>query len=255
MALTLNAACGSFIGNGRNRNEDNFYFGEKHLPVENRGLKQVLKSSVQTEEPVLVAVFDGMGGECQGEEAACLASETFGHAYKCLEELALSGKEFFCKACEQSNIAVNRLRESRQLKAMGTTVAAVYFSQNETVSCNIGDSKIFRIRNKKMVQISKDHTDERIMTAMGVHKKPVLLQYIGMPETEMIIEPYILKGELWPEDVYVLCTDGVTDVLKAEEIYEIIGQNSAEEAVRKILAAVCEKNGEDNATVIVIKTV
>lgn len=253
MAFTLNAACGAFIGLGRSNNEDNFYFNKKHLPVPNKGLKNPLKYSDTTETPIAFAVFDGIGGECKGAEAAHISSEVFSTEYKKLEELAVSGKEFMYDCCAKANAAVNRFRRDMQLSATGSTVAAIYLSQDEVVACNLGDSKVFRIRDKKMLQISEDHTDERIMSAIGIKKKPVLLQYIGTPDTEMAIEPYVSRGELEAEDIYVLCSDGVTDVIDVSDLYEIICNFEADEAVKQILAEVNRRSGTDNATVIVIK--
>lgn len=253
MVFTYNASCGSFSGNGRNHNEDNFYFNKKHLPITNKGLKNPIKCKGTTDEPFVFAIFDGLGGAAKGEEASCLASEIFAEETKKLDELALSGKEFMLQTCEIANTAVNELAKEKQLGTMGTTMAALYFSQDEVVACNMGDSKVFRIRGKKMIQISEDHTDEKIMSAMGLKKKPVLLQYLGIPDTEMSIEPYISKGDVQSEDVYVICSDGVTDVIDFNLIYEIISDNSADEAVRQILAEVDKKDGSDNATVIVAK--
>ncbi len=253
MAFTVNAACGSFIGMGRSNNEDNFYFNKKHLPVPNKGMKNPLKYKTTTEDPVVFAVFDGMGGECKGEDAARISSEVFGCEYKKLEELAISGKEFMYGCCEKANTAINQFRKDFQLSATGSTVAAIYFSQDEVIACNMGDSKIFRIRDKKMLQISEDHTDEKIMTAIGIKKKPVLLQYIGIPDTEMAIDPYIAKSEIESDDVYVLCSDGVTDTIAVSDMYEIISNYSADEATKQILAEVNRRNGNDNATVIIIK--
>lgn len=253
MAFTLNAACGSFIGMGRSNNEDNFYFNKKHLPIPNKGMKNPLKYKGTSDDPIAFAVFDGMGGECKGEDAARISSEIFSTEYKKLEELAVSGKDFMYDCCEKANAAVNQFRRDMQLSATGSTVSAIYFSQDEVVACNMGDSKIFRIRDKKMLQISEDHTDEKIMSAMGIKKKPVLLQYIGIPDTEMAIEPYISKGELESEDVYVLCSDGVTDAVDVSVMYEIICNSGADEAVKQILSEVNRRNGTDNATIIVIK--
>lgn len=253
MAFTLNAACGSFVGMGRSNNEDNFYFNKKHLPVPNKGMKNPLKYSCTTDNPVAFAVFDGMGGECKGEEAARLSSEIFSTEHKKLEELAVSGKEFMCECCEKANAAVNQFRRDKQLSATGSTVAAIYFSQDEVVACNMGDSKIFRIRDKKMLQISEDHTDEKIMSAIGIQKKPVLLQFIGVPDTEMAIEPYISRGEIASEDIYVLCSDGVTDAVDVSTMYEIICNLDPDEAVKQILVEVSRRNGTDNATIIVVK--
>ena len=255
MGFTLHASCGSFIGNGRNNNEDNFYFSKKHLPVPNKGLKKPLSFKGTTDDPLAFAVFDGMGGECMAEEASCLASEIFSEEFKKLDEVAVSGKGFMYEVCEKANVAVNELRIKNQLTSVGTTMAAIYFLQDEVVACNIGDSKIFMIRDKKMIQISEDHTDEKIMSAMGIKKKPVLLQYIGVPCTEMAIEPYISKGDIQSDDVYIICSDGVTDVLDTNEMYEIICKYSADETVVQLLAEINKKDGADNSTVIVIKVV
>lgn len=255
MVFTLYASCGCFLGDDRSNNEDNFYFNKKHLPIQNKGLKTPLQCTGTTSEPVVFALFDGLGGGGRGEEAACLASEVFHKETEMLVELAISGKEFMYRACEKANVAVNALREKEQLSTMGTTVAALYLSQDEAIACNMGDSKIFRIRNGNMIQISEDHTDEKIMAAMGIQKKPVLLQYIGVPDTEMAIEPYVSRGDIQSQDVYILCSDGVTDVLNTNEIYEIVCENSVDASVRQILAEVNNKGGADNATVIVIEMV
>lgn len=253
MNFRLDASCGSFIGNGRGTNEDNFYFNKKHLPVHNKGLKNPLKFSGTTAEHLLFAVFDGMGGEARGEEAACKACESFASEFKQLDEIALSGKEFFLKACQKANEEVNRLSKENKIGTMGTTVAALYFSQNEVVACNLGDSKVFRVRDNQMMQISEDHTDEKIMASIGVSKKPVLLQYIGIPNTEMVIEPFIAKGDVQENDIFVICSDGVTDVLNVERIYGIVKNSDAEEAVRQLLAEIDINGGADNSTAIVIK--
>lgn len=253
MAFTVNAACGSFIGAGRCSNQDNFYFNKKHLPAPSRGITNPLQLRCTTDKPVIFAVFDGMGGECKGEEAARLSSEAFSDECRKLDELAVSGKELMHACCIRANDAVNRFRQEMQLSASGSTVAAVCLSQNEIVACNVGDSRIFRIRERKMLQISEDHTDEKLLAAMGVKKKPVLLQYIGIPQTQMTIEPYISRGELNSEDAYVLCTDGVTDELDAAELYGIVSSFAADEAVKRILEEVARRDGSDNATVIVIK--
>lgn len=253
MIFNLDASCGSFIGNGRDTNQDNFYFNKKHLPVNNKGLKNPLKYTGTTTDNLLFAVFDGMGGEVKGEEAACKACETFASEFKQLEEIALSGKEFFLKACQKANEEVNYLSKEMKIETMGTTVAALYFTQDEVVACNIGDSKIFRVRDNQMMQISEDHTDEKIMASIGVRKKPVLLQYIGISETEMSIEPFIARGDVQKDDVFVICSDGVTEVLSADIIYDFVKNNDAEEAVRQLLAEIDLKGGSDNSTVIVIK--
>ena len=253
MNFKIEASCGSFIGCGRNNNEDNFYFNKKHLPEKNKGLKNPIKYSGDTSDTVLFAIFDGMGGGVNGTEASFCASKVFSEEFKKLGEIALSGKEFMITACEKANEAINKISEKKQIGIMGTTVAAICFSQDEVVACNVGDSKIFRIRNNQMMLISEDHTDERIMLTMGIKKKPVLLQYLGISDKEMSIEPFVSKGDINDEDIYVLCSDGVTDVVSLEEMYDFIKGRKPDESVREILAEIDKRDGSDNATIIIIK--
>ena len=253
MFFPLNAACGCVVGTGRSNNEDNFYFHKRHLPALNQGLKNPLEYNGTTEEPIVFSVFDGMGGACRGEEAACISGEIFSTEYKKLEELAIPGKEFLFDCCQKANDAVNQFRQEQQLSATGATVAAIYFLQDEVIACNVGDSKIFCIREQKMLQISEDHTDEKIISAMGLKKKPELLQDLGVPDTEMAITPYFSKGKIQSGDIYVLCSVGVTDALSAGELYGILSNFETADAVKQITEVVNKTDGSDNATVIVIK--
>ena len=255
MIFTVRAACGSFIGHGRENNEDNFLFNGKHLPVPNSGTQIPLEWRGNTAQPQLLAVFDGMGGECKGEEAALLASRCFAEVSKQQADTALTGRELLQCACQRANAAVNDYRKSQLLTSIGTTVAALWLCQDQVVSCNLGDSRIFRVRDRKMFQVSEDHTDAKILAAMGIAKKPVLLQYIGVPERDMVLEPYITRGQLQPGDVYILCSDGVTDVLSPQELYTLTERCEPEIAVKQILAQVDSRNGADNTTVIVVKIV
>ena len=252
MIFHFRASCGSVVGSGCSNNEDNFYFDGRHLAIPNQGMKYPMKQEGTTDIPVVLAVFDGMGGESGGDEAACIVSEVFSNEYKKMEEIARSGKAFMLDACDAANRAVDQARVSRQVSRMGATVAALHLSYDEIVACNVGDSKIFRLRDKQLLQISQDHTDAHILSAMGVEKKPVLLQYLGMPETEMTIDPYVSRGELMPGDTYMLCSDGVTDAVAADVLFDLLSGYDPYEASRRILELVREKNAFDSATIIVV---
>ncbi len=252
MELTLTALCACYAGCERERNEDNFYFNKKHLPQGNKGLKEPIKCTSSTSDGTLFAVFDGMGGGCEGGKASFSAAEVFSEECKRLSELAVSGKEFFFNACKRAGEEINAQREQLQLSVMGTTVAALYFSGDEVVCCNVGDSKIYRIREKRMLQISQDHTDGKIIELMGIKKKPVLLQYLGMPSEEGPTDPFIARGDARVGDIFVICTDGVTDVLDASRLYDIIC-NDTERAGSSVMAEIKKLDGSDNATLIVIR--
>ena len=254
MSFDMEAACGCFCGNARDRNEDNFYFKKKRLPIRNRGLKSPLKFSGDTDEAVLFAVFDGMGGESKGEEASGIASEVFAGEVKRLDDVVMSGKEFLIQTCTRASEAISRYAKENQVGTMGTTVAALYFAQEEVFSCNVGDSKVFRIRGGQMAQISEDHTDEKLMTTMGLSKKPVLLQYLGIPQKTMVIDPFVSRGDLQREDYYIICSDGVVDSYSPSELYEAVKRcKRPEDIVTDVLTSIAKRDGKDNATLIVAK--
>lgn len=254
MGFDIEAACGCFSGNLRNQNEDNFYFRKKHLPIKHKGLKSPLKYRGNTDDTVLFAVFDGMGGESNGEEASYIASEIFAKEIKQLDYLVVDGKEFLVNTCSKASNEIYQKAKEKQVGTMGSTVAALYFPQEEVFSCNVGDSKVFRIRGGQMSQISKDHTDENLLSVMEVKKKPVLLQYLGMPEKTMIVDPFVSKGDLASGDYYIVCSDGVTDTVSPAEIYEATKKcKNTEDIVRKIMSIIAVREGADNATLIAIK--
>ena len=254
MAFNIEAACGCILGNGRDQNEDNFYFHKKRLPVNHKGLKSPLKFKGSTDDTVLFAVFDGMGGGAKGEEASFTASEIFASEIKQLDEFVIDGKEFLINTCTKASKEIYQISRKKQVATMGTTVAALYFPQDEVYACNVGDSKIYRIRSGQMTQISRDHTDENISSNIGVKKKPVLLQYLGVPDNAMTIDPYISKGDLQRNDVYVICSDGVTDSISASELYEIIKRiPKPDEIVKTTMGLINQRNGADNATLIIVR--
>lgn len=254
MAYDIEAACSCILGNSRNQNEDNFYFKKKHLPLKHKGLKSPLKFKGNTDDTVFFAVFDGMGGESRGEEASCLASEVFAEEIKQLDDLVIDGKEFLINTCTKVSNEVYKRAKEKQVGTMGTTVAALFISQDEVFACNVGDSKVFRIRAGQMAQISEDHTDEKLLSTMGVRKKPVLLQYLGIPEKTMVIDPFISKGDLQSGDYYIACSDGVTDTLTPSEIYEAVkAHRKPDEIVKNVMAIIASRDGSDNATLIVVK--
>ncbi len=254
MVFNLKASCGSFIGTLRENNEDNLLFADKYLSPNNRGIKKPLFYETKTDENIVFAVFDGLGGASYGEEASGCAAESFLAETRQLKDIIVSGKEFFINACQHTNQKICKMMDEKNVRSMGTTVASLFLSNEEIYACNIGDSKIYRLRDDCLVQLSEDHTDEKILKAIGSDKKPSLLQYLGIHQSEMTIEPFISKGELQKNDIYVLCSDGVTDTVSIEELYSRLKSESDISLIVKLILDDVElKNGEDNATLILIK--
>lgn len=256
MSFKIEASCGCFIGTERDNNEDNFFFNQKHLSKINRGLNEPVYYNCSSENAQVFAVFDGIGGEAAGETAAYIASEVFADEAHKLDSLLITGKEFFTNVCFKINSAICDYSSRHQCIKTGSTIAAFFVFQNEIFSCNIGDSKIFRIRCDKLMQISKDHTDEQILKDMCISKKPSLLQYLGISENEMQIEPFITRGEMQSGDIYIACSDGITDSINVQELYDICSkENSSFNITDKIIDCAKRAGACDNSTLVTLKII
>ena len=249
-AFNIDAACSSVAGN-RSNNEDNFYFDGRKLTKQNSGMKKLISLSKTTEKPVALAVFDGMGGALYGEEAAYAAATAFEDGVKELEKLVVDEKMLLAEICNNANRKIKSFAQRQQISQIGTTMVSLLFSDQEVFVCNVGDSKAFLLRNKKLLQISKDHTDEVFLKSIGVQKKATLLQYLGISSEEGGLDPYISKGQIMRGDRYVICSDGVTDCLNINDLYaDIRDSDDPEEIVNRIIRQVKLANGQDNATII-----
>lgn len=250
----LEASCCSYLGGGRSANEDNFYFNKKRLVKQNSGMHKLINTSASLEKPVAFAVFDGIGGASYGEEASYISAKVFSESMKEFDDVVLDEKKFLFNICRKANYAVNSFAQQKQISQIGSTIVSLLFADNEVFVCNVGDSKAFLFRDDKFIQISKDHTDEEFLKSIGVDKKPSLLQYIGISNEEGGLDPFISKGKIKKDDIYVLCSDGITDSLDAQSVFETLkGELDTNDMVEKIINDVKQADGQDNATIIVIK--
>lgn len=251
MQFTIQAACGCNRGKVRANNEDNFYFDGRCLPRENNGLRHAITMEATLQKEQCMAVFDGLGGGNYGEYASFYAAECMRAKMNELTQYAISEKTFLTDLCLSMNQAVNDAARKMRTSRMGSTVVSLMFYQGFVYTCNVGDSKSFRFRNGVLLQLSEDHVEGAVNFSSG-RKKPALSQCLGISEDEFIIEPYIAKGELQKGDLYLLCSDGLTDMLSDTEIRSILSvEESAVSCVEHLIAQALENGGRDNITVIV----
>lgn len=252
MGLRIEAACNCNTGRVRTNNEDNFYFAGRMLPVENRGLSAGVSMEAALSGEVVFGVFDGTGGEKYGEEASFAAARAAKEGREGLSEYVLPARDCLNRLMDAMNLAV--CRRARELKAsrMGSTAVVMLFSGNFAYAANLGDSRAFRLRNGELLQLSVDHTDAALLQEQGiVGRKPGLTQHLGIWPEEMVLEPYIAKGEIQPKDRYLLCSDGLTDMLSNMDICALMKEEgSICRLTDRLVAAALEKGGRDNVTVI-----
>lgn len=233
----------------RHNNEDNFCFNGNHLPQDNCGLDRILADSISLRAPRVLGIFDGMGGEAHGETAAYIAACQFAEDIKNIK--AFEPKELI-RSCLIANdkICTEAVRIGEGL--MGATVAVMMFDENRAAMVNLGDSKAFLCRDGEFVQISEDHTDKCFIEQNDiVNRKPRLTQHLGIEESDMVIEPYLWESEICEGDMFLLCSDGLTDMVPLAKIESILmNVHEPAECVSALINEALKNGGRDNVTVI-----
>lgn len=244
----VTAACGCNIGKVRGNNEDNFYFGQRFLPKDNTGLPGIIDYQSTLEHPVYFGVFDGMGGESYGEEAAYLAARTMyeqlltdADCQDNLVSVCINANQRICQAARRHNVGI-----------MGTTAVLLELKNATAYLVNIGDSRAFLYRNGQLLQISVDHTDQFLYTSLSKTKrKPRLTQHLGIEPEEMLIEPYRTEISIQVGDLFLLCSDGLTDMVSEKEIKDIIDAGNEVKSIAEMLVnQAINHGGRDNITIL-----
>ena len=238
----------------RQNNQDNLFVNGQWR----RNLsEQELVSFSDVARQGIYAVCDGMGGESFGEEAALLATQSlYGVAPK---TFFAAGAEHLCAI----NLEVCRLMRKRNSR-IGTTFVGLTLLHGWGRIINIGDSRAYRLRNGRLEKLSRDHTQIQRLIDAGVttpeqarthpdrHK---LTQHLGVFPEEMVIEPYVSKPFLLRRnDIFLLCSDGLTDMLTEQEIAVILQSDlPLSEKTDRLYESAMRRGGKDNITVVLVQ--
>lgn len=246
-------------GRVRENNEDNFVLNgiSKKLEYSNVSFKRSIS------QPLVAGVFDGMGGEANGEYASRIAAETAKDLYRKL--ISLPGCDCEALANNFATEANNRIRDfmsDRHCSAGGSTVAAVMIKRGVIYPFSLGDSRVYLLRGGSLVQLSHDHTlaqrkvDDNIYTreeALRSSDSHKLTLFLGADYVKDGLEAQCYESVcLQKGDTLLLCSDGLYDELTDAEIESVLRQSSGNlsfELVKKAL----QNGGGDNVTCVVIK--
>lgn len=204
----------------------------------------------------LLGVADGMGGHLAGEVASNILKTTFIDEYKNHENLPL---DFLINSIKIANHEIfKKASTNEEYRGMGSTIAISLIKDMNLSWAHVGDSRIYLYRNKSLKQITEDHSfyseiikQKKELTTDFNKKdsKHILTRAVGVSYS-VKIDSGNLKLE--PKDTILICTDGLSDYLKDEEITKIlesIDENKANTLVKKAL----EEGSRDNITVIVVE--
>ncbi len=224
--LCLSWAAVSVEGQVRENNEDSLYAGRR-----------------------LFAVADGLGGHAAGEIAsAAVVMSLRGHD---CEVAAGDLLEVLARAVADANGEVGRQAAGDPSRlGMGTTLTAMLWSGDRVALGHIGDSRGFRLRGGQLRQITEDHVLDKLVFDAGSLLGPVLSRFLdGRPERS----PDLVVREARPGDRYLLCSDGLSPVVPAEAIRDVLAVAAdPAEAVRRLVALAEDAGGPDNISAIVI---
>ncbi len=222
---------------------------------------RILPDSSQS--PCVFIIADGMGGHNCGEVASRMAvdhlSESIINEGIGIWSRGDVGAELR-KFVEDTNRAVfDKSLERPEANGMGTTLTAAVINENTITVAHVGDSRLYLIRNGKMIQLTEDHSyigelvkNGSLTREEAEHHpgKNIITRAIGSSPD---LEVDILTSDIEMEDIFLLCTDGLTNMIGENEIYNVIVSCEPEKACPGLIEAARAKGGEDNITVIVIK--
>ncbi len=233
MTLVLEYVARSDRGLVRSNNEDSVYAGAR-----------------------LLALADGMGGHAAGE----VASQLVIHAMQPLDDDEPGGEmlDLLHHAMDAGNEAIAaQVEADPELDGMGTTLTALLFSGTRVGLCHVGDSRAYLFRDGAISQITRDDTfvqalvDEGRITADQAHTHPQR-SLIMRALTGTEVEPTLTMREARAGDRYLLCSDGLSDVVSEETIADTLGSVETPSACAdRLIELALRSGGPDNVTVVI----
>lgn len=231
----------SNVGNVRKRNED-------------YGIYSLISKDIH-----IYIVLDGIGGYSSGDIASSVtANKVVEYLNKNIQKGKLK-KETIRESVIYANREVYKMNmENKKYSGMGTTISLLAVQGDTGYVVNIGDSRIYKV-NEGIVQITEDDTyinallKDNIINKdeAAVHpQKHMLLKAIGVGKS---IEFEVNKIKIENGAKFLLCTDGLTNMLKDEEILKLVRANKGERIIEKLVYMANKKGGTDNITVMYVE--
>jgi protein phosphatase len=168
--------------------------------------------------------------------------------------------ELIREAVERACISIfNAAQEDPRLAGMGTTVIALLINDDQAFFAHVGDSRAYLVRGDFIQQISEDHSlvNEQIKAGMLTPEEAkhsryrnIITRSVGFEE-EVQVDVMGLQAE--PGDTFILCSDGLANMVEDEEIRDVVLRSELAEAPRKLVELANERGGDDNVTVVVVQ--
>ena len=208
----------------------------------------------------LYVVADGMGGHLGGEVASQCAVSAIQKF--CKENKDLSPRERLDKSVNNScNEIYLQSKEKPELSGMGTTVLALLIHEDSAYIAQVGDSRAYLMQGGNIWQITEDHSllNEEIragrISRQDAHNyqfKNVITRSVGY-ESQVDVDIY--RRKLLPNDMILMCSDGLSGLVEIKEIQEYIERYGPDEGLRQLINLANERGGDDNITAVLCQVV
>ncbi|HEX4947568.1 MAG TPA: Stp1/IreP family PP2C-type Ser/Thr phosphatase [Blastocatellia bacterium] len=245
--FVINASFRSDIGCHRDVNEDCWL------------LEQSREESLLKQKGILALVADGMGGHAAGDVASKLAASVIRATYY---DSAAPPAEALEEALHSANRALYQMATKQShLRGMGTTCTALVLWNDVALLAQVGDSRLYLVRNDQIYLMSEDHSAVMEMVRRGAmsladarqhEDKNIILRALG-PQPNVEVSLWQTPFPLRDGDQFVLCSDGLYDLVRDEEMQQIVNTCLPSEACEQLIALANERGGHDNITVGVVQ--
>lgn len=216
----------------------------------------------------LAVLADGMGGHQAGEVASRMAVDAI---VEHLAQVKSAGRPTrkaadrspdIAEAIQKANAAIYAAAQTRpDYNGMGSTVVVAIFNGDRLCVGHVGDSRLYRLRGDKIEQLTKDHSVVQELVNRGLFTpeearqslaKNLVTRALGVDPT---IQADTAAGNVQPDDLYLLCSDGLTDVVTDEQIAEVLRRDSVDldAAAGQLIDRANEQGGPDNVSVILVR--
>jgi protein phosphatase len=241
--MNFNLEIGNFTHVGKSREVNEDYFGVFSGDFGN-----------------IIVVCDGMGGHKGGELASRISVEAIKSHFEFLAPDFVPQSELISALTKADQAILKKAKEEPELIEMGSTAAVLLLKDGMVYTANIGDSRIYLIRNNQICQLTKDHSlvqqmlDANMISSEAAKNHPqrnVITRSLGAfgfsePDIE---DPFPSQVN----DIYVICSDGLNTHVEDNEILNTVELFSPQEACIKMVELCNERGGKDNITIQVVK--
>jgi serine/threonine protein phosphatase PrpC len=241
---------------------------EIHADVDPGRSRSNNEDSVATDAAVSLAVLaDGMGGYNAGEVASSMATSFIRTELgRWLREASSQASDAEVRRAmdicvDNANRAIfNAANSNPQYAGMGTTLVVAVFRDNRLLLGHVGDSRAYRMRSGRLQQITRDHSllqeqiDAGLITpeqAAFSANKNLVTRAVGVEDT-VLLETH--QHDVLPGDVYLLCSDGLSDMLDDPSIAQVMqAHDGLESCTRALIEAANDAGGKDNISVVLVR--